>query len=373
MEQQAPGQPRTAVLFRPFTCGSLRLHNRIVMAPMTRAKSPGGIPGADVAAYYQRRAAGGVGLIMSEGTYIGHPSAGFQPAVPNFHGAAALAGWQRVIDQVHAAGGRMFPQLWHVGLSMPAEDGPPPPHALGPSGVGRSGEQIGAAMTQQQIDEVVHAYGEAAAAAERLGFDGVEIHAAHGYLIDQFFWHKTNLRTDRYGGDLVARTRFAVEVIEQIRRRVPRDYPVCLRFSQWKLGDYAARLAHSPEELEQFLRPLVAAGVDLFHCSQRRFWEAEFPGSDLNLAGWTQRLSGKPAITVGSITLDTEFTTSFASAHSASVTGLDELLRRMERHEFELVAVGRSLIVNPSWAQIVQRGAMAELRSFQRDVLQHLS
>jgi len=362
---------RAAVLFRPFQYRGLSLANRIVMAPMTRGKSPHGIPGAAVSAYYRRRAAGGVGLIMTEGTYIAHAGAGFQPEVPRFHGEAALAGWRQVAEAVHAVGGRIFPQLWHVGLTAPA-GAAPAPQAVGPSGLLRAGEQVGEPLTQPQIDTIIQAYGEAAESAERLGFDGVEIHGAHGYLIDQFFWEATNRRTDRYGGDLVRRTRFAVEVVQEIRRRVRADYPVCLRFSQWKLHDYAAKLARTPQELEQFLAPLVEAGVDLFHCSQRRFWEPEFEGSTLNLAGWTRKLSGRPAISVGSVTLSEEFMSSFRSADSAAVTGLEELLERMEREEFDLVAIGRALIVNPSWPRIIERGALAELLPFQRDVLQEL-
>jgi 2,4-dienoyl-CoA reductase-like NADH-dependent reductase (Old Yellow Enzyme family) len=124
--------------------------------------------------------------------------------------------------------------------------------------------------------------------------------------------------------------------------------------------------------LESFLAPLAAAGVDLFHCSQRRFWEAEFEGSSLNLAGWTKKLTGKPTITVGSITLNEEFTQSFRSAETVTVTGIDELLERLEREEFDLVAIGRSLIVNPSWPALVRRGAVDELSPYQRDVLAQL-
>lgn len=370
--QHGAADPRTAILFRPFTVGRLTLRNRIVMAPMTRSKSPGGVPGADVATYYRRRAEGGVGLIMTEGTYIPHASAGFYPNVPHFYGQAALEGWTRVLDEVHAAGGRIFPQLWHVGLSAPpgVAFGP---EAVGPSGLVRPGERVGEPMTPRQIAQVIDAYGEAAAAAERLGFDGVEIHAAHGYLIDQFFWAGTNHRTDGYGGGLLQRTRFAVEVIGQIRRSVSRDFPVCLRISQWKLQDHAARLADTPAELARFLQPLAEAGVDLFHCSQRRFWEPEFGGSPLNFAGWTRKLCGKPTIAVGSVTLNQEFTTSFNRPERAEPTGLGGLLERMERDEFDLIAVGRSLIVNPSWPAIVQRGAVGALRPFQRDVLQELS
>jgi len=153
---------------------------------------------------------------------------------------------------------------------------------------------------------------------------------------------------------------------------VSAEFPVCLRFSQWKLQDYAARLAPTPAELESFLAPLSAAGVDIFHCSQRRFWETEFEGSALNLAGWTKKLTGKPTITVGSITLNQEFTRSFATPDTAAVTGIEELVERLERGEFDLVAVGRSLIVNPAWPTTVRRGAVDELKPFQRDVLKEL-
>jgi 2,4-dienoyl-CoA reductase-like NADH-dependent reductase (Old Yellow Enzyme family) len=131
-------------------------------------------------------------------------------------------------------------------------------------------------------------------------------------------------------------------------------------------------LAQTPQELERFLEPLVAAGVDMFHCSQRRFWEPEFEGSHLNLAGWTRKLTGKPSIAVGSVTLDQEFTSSFSKADQAAVTGIDELLGSLERGEFDLIAIGRSLIVNPDWPAIVRRGALEELQPFQRDVLQQL-
>ena len=111
-------------LFAPFSFKGLTLPNRIVMAPMTRSFSPGGVPGEDVAAYYRRRAEGGVGLIVTEGTYPPHPAAGFDPKVPHLYGQAALNGWRNVVDQVHAVGGHIFSQLWHVGLQV--SSGPPP-------------------------------------------------------------------------------------------------------------------------------------------------------------------------------------------------------------------------------------------------------
>jgi 2,4-dienoyl-CoA reductase-like NADH-dependent reductase (Old Yellow Enzyme family) len=218
----------------------------------------------------------------------------------------------------------------------------------------------------------VDAYAQAARSAQEAGFDGVELHGAHGYLIDQFFWERTNQRTDAYGGDLVARTRFAAEAVHEVRSRVGPEYPVALRISQWKIGDYEAKLAKTPAELGQFLRPLVDAGVDIFHCSQRRFWDAEFEGSNLNLAGWAKKLTGKPTVTVGSVTLDADFTKSFGSPESTSITGINELIARLERGEFDLVAVGRALIANPEWALKVKAGALEELRPFDRSLLSSL-
>jgi 2,4-dienoyl-CoA reductase-like NADH-dependent reductase (Old Yellow Enzyme family) len=340
------------------------------MAPMTRAKSPGGVPGEAVAAYYRRRAEGGTGLLITEGTWIPHPTAGSMPDVPRFHGADALAGWKRVADEVHAAGGRIFPQLWHTGIA--ASRNAPDFVTASPSGLWLPGERRGEALTQSGIDELIAAYGVAARSALDLGFDGVEIHGAHGYLIDQFLWEGTNRRTDAYGGDLAARTLFPVQVIQEVRRRVGPDYPIALRFSQWKMQDYDAKLARTPQELEAMLLPLAEAGVDLFHCSTRRFWEPEFAGSALNLAGWTKKLTGKPSITVGSVTLNEVFTTTSRSEEGAGVTGVDELIERLERGEFDLVAIGRSLIVNPDWPKLVRRGALDELKPFQKDVLQEL-
>jgi 2,4-dienoyl-CoA reductase-like NADH-dependent reductase (Old Yellow Enzyme family) len=363
----------TEALFRPFQLQGLTLANRIVMAPMTRSHSPEGVPGADLAAYYRRRAEGEVGLIITEGTFVNHPAAGFDPNVPHFYGDRALAGWRRVAEEVHRAGGLIFPQLWHVGMmispGLQPRDGIRP---IGPSGFSKPGERTGEPMTQADIDAVIEAFAKGARDAKDLGFDGVELHGAHGYLIDQFFWEATNQRSDKYGRDLVSRTRFATEIIRAVRADVGPDFPVVLRWSQWKLQDFDAKLARTPQELEQFLQPLVDAGVDAFHCSTRRFWEPEFAGSDLNLAGWTKKLTGKPVITVGSVTLNEDLMTSFGTTNTASVTGIDNLLDRLGRDEFDLVAIGRSLIVNPAWPGIVRRGALNELLPFNRSVLAEL-
>lgn len=348
-------------LFRPFVFKGLTLPNRIVMAPMTRSRSPHRIPGPEVAAYYRRRAEGGTGLIISEGTFVGHHAAGFDPSVPNFCGEQSLAGWRRVVQQVHAVGGKFAPQLWHVGMKTLGAPAGAELHPVGPAN-----------MTQSDIDAVVKAFGESAKAAKEMSCDALEIHGAHGYLIDQFFWERTNQRTDSYGGSIEARTKFGAEIVREVRRNVGPDFPVLLRFSQWKIPEFDAKLAHNPAELERFLKPLADAGVDIFHCSQRRFWEPEFPNSGLNLAGWTKKIAGKPTISVGSVTLNEEFITTFRSEDGAGVSGLDNLLDRMERDEFDLVAIGRALIANPDWAQKVRSHGPAALRPFHKDILKEL-
>ena len=233
-----------ALLFAPLSAGSLQLTNRLVMAPMTRNMSPGGVPGADVAAYYRRRAEGGIGLIVTEGTYVPQPGAGFSSAVPRFYGEDALAGWKLVVDEVHAAGGKIFPQLWHVGLMPLPGDDLDEGRRVSPSGMTGTGQTTGVAATVETLEATIGAFGEAAASARALGFDGVQVHGAHGYLVDQFFWETTNRRDDHFGGaDLIARSRFAHAIVREIRRRVGADFPISFRFSQWKQQDFAARLA----------------------------------------------------------------------------------------------------------------------------------
>ncbi|MFE8938112.1 NADH:flavin oxidoreductase [Streptomyces sp. NPDC007872] len=370
----SPASRAAEILSRPVALNGLTVPNRIAMAPMTRMFSPGGVPGEDVRSYYARRAAAGVGLIVTEGTYVGHASAGQSDRVPRFHGEEQLAGWAKVAEDVHAAGGTIVPQLWHIGMVREQGQAPyPDAPAVGPSGVRVDGtEGAGRAMTRSDLDDVVGAFAEAAAAAERIGFDGVELHGAHGYLVDQFLWERTNRRTDAYGGDPVSRTRFAAEIVAAVRAAVSPGFPVIFRYSQWKQEAYDARLAETPQELEAILAPLASAGVDAFHASTRRYWLPEFEGSDLNLAGWTKKLTGRPTITVGSVGLDGDFIHAFAG-RGAELGNLDNLLDRLERDEFDLVAVGRALLQDPQWAAKVLAGRTDELKPYDAAALKTLS
>ncbi|HXZ67049.1 MAG TPA: NADH:flavin oxidoreductase [Alphaproteobacteria bacterium] len=357
------------LLFSPFEIHNLSLKNRIVMPSMTRGGAPNGIPTDKQVAYYSRRAAGGVGLILTEGVPPDHEWSFSSPEMPIFHGEG-LAGWKRVCDAVHAEGGKIMPQIWHIGgVQYPTT----PKHIprTTPSGISPEGKLVGDPLTDEQLEDLKNSFVRACVDAKRLGFDGVEIHACHGYLLDLFFWNRTNKRADRWGGDFVQRTSFPARIARDARAQVGLDFPIFIRLSQWKQQDYKAKLAASPHELEQFLAPIVDAGVDVIDCSTRRFWEPEFEGSDLNLAGWVKKLTGLPTMTVGSVSLSTDVMSSF-TGEDARITSIDALLDRLEQEEFDLVGVGRMLIADPDWPKKVLAGRLSELVPFSRESLANI-
>lgn len=359
-----------APLLSPLDVRGLHLPNRIVMAPMTREKSSAGVPGDDVAAYYARRARGQVGLIVTEGVAIDDPAAVDTPDVPAMYGSAALAGWGRVVAAVHDAGGRIFPQLWHQGAMRDAATSPSPNvRPLRPSGtIGPLGKvsldadkiaRLNVAtepMTESAIADVIVAYARSAANAVGLGFDGIAIHGGHGYLPDNFLWHGTNLRTDRWGGDHRGRATFVAELVRAVRQAIGEQRPILLRISQFKMQDYTARMAETPIELEQLLGPIADAGVDIFDGSQRYFDTPVFARSPLNLGGWAKKLTGKLGMVVGGVGLDQGKRDHHIDSGSAAADNLDRLVTRFDRGEFDLVGVGRSLLNDPDWLGKAIRG-----------------
>jgi 2,4-dienoyl-CoA reductase-like NADH-dependent reductase (Old Yellow Enzyme family) len=360
-------------LLTPFALRGLKLRNRIVMSPMTRGFSPGGVPGRNVADYYTRRAERKVGLIITEGIGVDHPAAlgagsMNEDNVPVLHGDAALQGWKHVVGSVHAAGGLIFPQLWHMGPIRQANSGPSPgapscrPSGVwGPEGLAQmppayldSMLPLSQPMSDSEIADVIAAFGRSAANAKAIGFDGIAIHGAHGYLIDSFFWHETNHRTDRWGGDVAARTRFGAEVVRSIRRAIGADLPIMLRFSQWKLQDYNGQTVTTPAQLESMVRILADAGVDIFDASTRHYQVPAFAGSPLTLAGWTKKLSGKPCMAVGGVGLQKDLQGTFENG-SEALDNLADVRSRIASGEFDLVAVGRSILGDPDWVNKVAR------------------
>ncbi|MGI4959359.1 MAG: NADH:flavin oxidoreductase [Janthinobacterium lividum] len=363
---------RLPALFAPFSIGKLTMPNRFVMAPMTRSFSPGGIPADAVAGYYRRRAEAGTGLIVTEGIGIDHPASVGRGSmgednIPLLHGDAAQAAWRHVVDEVHAAGGRIVPQLWHMGAIRQVGTGPyPDAPSLRPSGVWGPTEKAmmppeylaamaapTEPMTEEDIADVIAGFARSAANARAAGFDGIAIHGAHGYLLDSFAWRHTNLRSDRWGGEAAHRSRIGAEVIRAIRGAIGPDLPIFYRWSQWKLHDYEARSAETPDELGALLAPLVDAGVDVFDVSTRVFSRPAFAGSELTLAGWTRRLTGRATMAVGGVGLSKDLQSSFGGG-TVAVDNLERVEALMEAGEFDLIAVGRSLLVDPRWVEKVR-------------------
>jgi 2,4-dienoyl-CoA reductase-like NADH-dependent reductase (Old Yellow Enzyme family) len=322
-------------LTTPIRLGGMTLPNRFVMAPMTRFRSPGGAPTPEVAAYYRRRAENGVGLIVTEGTLVGHPSASHETTVPRMTPSSGAA-WRRVTDEVHSAGGRIATQLWHLGSEREGWSWNP------------------STMSVSDIDTIIESFAESARVAVAAGFDAVEIHAAHGYLLDEFLWPATNQRTDAFGGTPGRRAAFPARVVAAVRAQLPASTPLIVRFSQFKERDYDATIASSPTELAQLLEPLVSAGADVLHASQRRFWEPAFDGSALNLAGWARHLTGLPTITVGSVALDRDF------------THRERLMSGLDQGEFDLIALGRILLGNPAWVRLALTGRSSEIHAYEK-------
>lgn len=364
----------TDLLFTPFDLGPLHLRNRFVMSPMTRNFSPGGIPGEGVAAYYQRRAEADVGLIITEGVGVDHPAAVGREtmgggASPLLHGDAALAEWRLIVDGVHAAGGLIMPQLWHQGvIRMPGTGYHPDAPSARPSGTWGPTDKAmvppdylegvradTAPLTESEIGDIIAGFARSAANAHALGFDGVALHGAHGYLIDSFLWPDTNFRDDHWGGDHAGRARFAAELVKAVRAATAPDFPIVFRFSQWKLQDYGARNAETPQELETMLAPLVDAGVDLFDASTRIFTAPAFEGSDMGLAGWARKLTGKPTMAVGGVGLTKDLQSSFVEP-TVMTNNLPLVAERMAAGEFDLIAVGRALLMDPQWVRRMRTG-----------------
>lgn len=371
-----------AALFRPIKVASCTVKNRVVMAPMTRNFAMNGVTSEDAIAYYRRRAAGGTGLILTEGVAV---SAEGSPGlnVPDLSSDASIDRWRAIVAGVHTEGGRIMVQLWHVGMLRGIQmEIDKSVRVVGPSGLFPRIEDglerapplnTGVTMTQRDIDDTIADCVRFSRTAQDIGFDGVEIHGAHGYLWDQFFWSSSNVRTDRYGGNISSRARFAAETIAAMKQATGRDYPIGIRFSQWKLPAlYDARFLRDPKDLEEFLIPLVNAGVDFFDCSTRRYWVPEFPGSNLNLAGWTKKITGVTSMTVGSVGLDGPIFAEAITTTAGPATNLHQLSVALERDDYDLVGVGRALLANPDWANLIAQGALEKLKAFDMSVLETL-
>lgn len=379
----ASTRPDISGLFTPFRLKSILLHNRFVVPAMQRGASEEGRPPAVLADYYRQRIEGGFSLIIAESCAINHPSASHKQSVLRIN-RSTMRSWRLCVDGVRKAGGHMFIQLWHEG-AMRAEVSEGPyagAETLSPSGLLTAQKACGRSLTPADLMTLKRSYVESALMAQEVGASGVEIHAGHGYLLDQFLWSVTNRRTDGYGGQNIEdRVRFPAEVVTAIRKATGADFLISFRFSQWKVSyegltpiiDNAAQIVGSPAELDVMLGALRRAGVDLFHASTRRFDAPEWPPSIRGLAGWTRTLAGAPVITVGSVGGNNDVTEGRSGETDLRTKDLTANIARLvmcfAREEFDLVAVGRASIGDPEWANKVAAGYYDKIRPFSRDQL----
>ena len=355
------------MLFEPYKLKNLNLRNRVVMAPMTRNQSPGGIPTNEVVAYYSRRAKAEVGLIITEGIEVSHEASSAYPNVPRLDTKEAREGWKRAVNGIKENGGSVIAQLWHCGgfRKLGMQPNPEVPGHTA-SGLVKPGKKVAHKMTLEDIKQTINAYASDAKYCEEIGFDGVEIHGAHGYLIDNFFWEGTNIRDDNYGGSIEKRSQFVSEIIQAVRSNISQEFIVGLRFSQWKQHDFEAKLAHSKDDLKKVLLSPVESGLDYLHSSMRRFWESEFEGSEENLAYWTKKISNIPTIGVGSVGLDSDFIDMTAPSKPASI---DKAIDDISKEKYDLLAVGRALLSDHEWVLKMKEGRLKDVIPYSKEAL----
>ena len=355
------------MLFEPYKLKNLNLRNRVVMAPMTRNQSPGGIPTSEVVAYYSRRAKAEVGLIITEGIEVSHEASSAYPNVPRLDTKEAREGWKRVVNGIKENGGSVIAQLWHCGgfRKLGMQPNPEVPGHTA-SGLVKPGKKVAHEMTLEDIKQTINAYASDAKYCEEIGFDGVEIHGAHGYLIDNFFWEGTNIRDDSYGGSIEKRSQFVSEIIQAVRSNISQEFIVGLRFSQWKQHDFEAKLAHTTDDLKKVLLSPVESGLDYLHSSMRRFWESEFEGSEENLAYWTKKISNIPTIGVGSVGLDSDFIDMTAPSKPANI---DKAIDDISKEKYDLLAVGRALLSDHEWVLKMKDGRLKDVIPYSKEAL----
>jgi len=360
----------TTPLFTPFKLKSVTLPNRFVMPGMQRQWCVDGKPVPKLVEYYKRRVLGGTPIVITESCAVDHRTSTQEPTYARMTDAT-VDGWAECFSTVRSAGGHMFLQLWHEGaVRREGGDGPyADAPTLSPSGMRSLDKPQGRAATLEELAEIRDGFAHSALLAKQAGAAGVEVHACHGYLLDQFLWETTNQRTDGYGGpDIAARVKFPAEVVAAVRAAVGPEMIVTFRFSQWKQADYDAKVAHTPDELKTLVNSIEKAGADAFHASTRRFFTPEWPGSSMGLAGWTKSMTTLPVIACGSVGVDTDIMDNFLvrEAQRTGEAGVAELVRRFNDKEFDLISVGRANIGDPDWVSKVRDGRYNDILAFTR-------
>jgi 2,4-dienoyl-CoA reductase-like NADH-dependent reductase (Old Yellow Enzyme family) len=346
-------------LLSEIRIGSMKIKNRIGVAPMTRTSaSEHGEATETMLNYYQSFAKGGFGFLITEGAY---PDERYSQGYLNQSGIANkthVSAWKKVTDAVHGAGSKIIAQLMHAGAQVQGNTYTTQP--LAPSNIRAKGEQlpmyggeglydVPKPMTKEDIQHVIQGFAEAAKRAKDAGFDGVEIHGANGYLLDEFLTDYMNQRTDEYGGYTENRVRILVEVAHAVRQTVGADFVVGIRISQGKVSDYHHKWAGAEKDAEIIFSSLSKAGLDYIHVTEYDATGPAFAGSDLTLAALAKKYGTLPVIANGNL------------------ENPDKAEQLLARGEADLITLGKGALANHDWPERIGKGQ--SLREFNPIIL----
>jgi 2,4-dienoyl-CoA reductase-like NADH-dependent reductase (Old Yellow Enzyme family) len=348
------------LLFDAIKLGNVTLENRVGVAPMTRTSATAeGLATDQMVSYYAKFARGGFGLIITEGVYPDDKySQGYfdQPGIIN---SEQVQAWKKVTDAVHQEGSKIFVQLMHAGAL--SQGNRFTKETLGPSAVQPKGEQMGfyggegpfpmpKEATNGDITEVIKAFVDSSKRAKEAGFDGIEIHGANGYILDQFLTDYTNQRTDEYGGSTENRLRLLLEVSKAVREAVGQDFTVGIRISQGKVNDYTHKWADKEKEAEIIFGQLGQVGLDYIHVTEYEAWQPAFPTGEgtvatdsafgdggTSLAGLAKKYGKIPVIANGGL------------------QNPEEAIKILTTSEADVITLGKGALANSDWVHKVKK------------------
>jgi len=354
-----PESDRYPTLYTPGYIGEVSLKNRAIVAPMTRVSAgEDGVPTEQMAQYYARFAKGDFALVITEGTYPDESHSqgyGNQPGIANNTQKDA---WVRVVDAVHEHHTPIFMQIMHAGAL--AQRNRWKDHTVAPSKIQPLGEKMSmygdegeyampAALTESGIFEAVDAFVEAARRARDAGFDGVEIHGANGYLIDQFITDYSNQRTDDYGGGIGNRLRVPRMIMRSVKDAMGAGFPVGIRLSQTKVNNMQHRWAGGEDEAALIFRSLVEAGADFIHLTGAGAVDPAFSNDGPSLAELARQHGRVPVIGNGELEDPARAEALLASGHA------------------QFISIARGALSNPDWPQKIANHH--DLRAFSTDII----
>lgn len=348
---------KTKGLFNPVSLGNITVKNRVGVAPMTRiSATEEGYITNEMVSYYTSFAEGGFGLIITEGTYIDDQYSQAYYSQPGIAFEDQAHAWKQVADSIHTAGANIFMQLQHSGALSQGNrfmSGTLAPSALQPKGeqlpfyLGSGPFPTPKEITKVEIAGIIKSFSDAAVRAKSADFDGVEIHGANGYLLDEFLTDVTNQRSDEYGGSAENRVRLLVEIAQAIREAAGEEFTVGIRISQAKPNDYAYKWTGKEQDAAIIFEHLGKAGYDYIHITEYEAWKPAFDSSEISLVSLAKQYSRLPII---------------ANGH---LEDPEKAAKMIENGDADIVTIGKGALANHDWVHKVQNGQ--QLLSFEAE------